>query len=241
MEEKKKSNKGLIVLVVILAILLVGSIGYICYDKIVLDKDINQVLSKTKRDLKASNEEKDKAVKNYKDAVSKIKKLEDKSNVSVDDKNYIISRIHSSDNMNIYAICNEGILYAYKGKMYFGSSTGDNFYDILYNDKPNKSNKSSGYSVINLGLKEDSVKKIIVTNNRFTRDSQQSIYFIMSDGSVRYYSTIDIVNNNYKTILKKYKVSDLDVVGCGKNDELGCLSLKYELTLIDGSKKVVEE
>ena len=31
--EKKKSNKGLIVLVVILAILLVGSIGYICYDK----------------------------------------------------------------------------------------------------------------------------------------------------------------------------------------------------------------
>ena len=239
--EKKKSNKGLIVLVVILVILLVGSIGYICYDKFVLDKDINQVLSKTKRDLKASNEEKDKAVKNYKDAVSKIKKLEDKSNVSVDDKNYIISRIHSSDNMNIYAICNKGIFYAYKGKMYFGSSNGDSFYDILYNDKPNKSNKSSGYSVINLGLKEDSVKKIFVTNNRFTRDSQQSIYFIMSDGSVRYYSTIDIVNNNYKTILKKYKVSDLDVVGCGKSDELGCLSLKYELTLMDGSKKVAEE
>lgn len=238
---EKNGNKCLIVLVVILAILLVGSIGYICYDKFVLDKDVNQVLSKAKRELKVSNDEKDKAVKDYKDAVSKIKKLEDKSNVSVDDKNYIISRIHSSDNMNIYAICNKGIFYAYKGKMYFGSNAGDNFYDILYNDKPNKSDKSSGYTVINLGLKEDSVKKIFVTNNSFTRDSQQSIYFIMSDGSVRYYSTIDVANNNYKTILKKYKVSDLDVVGCGKSDELGCLSLKYELTLMDGSKKVVEE
>lgn len=238
---EKKSNKGLIVLVVILAILLVGSIGYICYDKFVLDKDVNQVLSKTKNDLKVSNEEKDKAVKSYKDAVSKVKKLEDNSNSSVDEKNYIISRIHSSDNINIYAICNKGIFYAYKGKMYFGSSTGDNFYDILYNDKPNKSDKSSGYTVINLGLKEDSVKKIFVTNNSFTRDSQQSIYLIMSDGSVRYYSTIDIAHNDYKTILKKYQVSDLDVVGCGKSGELGCLSLKYELTLMDGSKKVVVE
>lgn len=36
MEEvkKKKSNKGLIVLVVVLIILLLGSIGYICYDKL---------------------------------------------------------------------------------------------------------------------------------------------------------------------------------------------------------------
>ena len=33
MEENKKSNKGLIVLVVILSIALLGAIGYICYDK----------------------------------------------------------------------------------------------------------------------------------------------------------------------------------------------------------------
>ena len=41
MEEKKKSNKGLIVLVVVLVIILLGLIGYICYDKFMAVEDVN--------------------------------------------------------------------------------------------------------------------------------------------------------------------------------------------------------
>ena len=37
MEVQKKSNKGLIILVVVLIVLLLGSTGYICYDKGVFD------------------------------------------------------------------------------------------------------------------------------------------------------------------------------------------------------------
>ena len=39
MEEKKKSNKGLIVLVVVLVIIFLGLIGYICYDKFMVVED----------------------------------------------------------------------------------------------------------------------------------------------------------------------------------------------------------
>ncbi|MGN0992554.1 MAG: hypothetical protein ACI4PE_01250 [Bacilli bacterium] len=39
MEENKKSNKGLIILVVILSILLIGAIGYICYDKLMVKEE----------------------------------------------------------------------------------------------------------------------------------------------------------------------------------------------------------
>ena len=39
MEENKKSNKGLIVLVVILSILLIGAVGYICYDKLMVKEE----------------------------------------------------------------------------------------------------------------------------------------------------------------------------------------------------------
>lgn len=38
MEEKKKNNKGLIVIIVILTVLLLGVVGYICYDKGVFDE-----------------------------------------------------------------------------------------------------------------------------------------------------------------------------------------------------------
>ena len=39
MEENKKSNKGLIVLVVILSVLLIGAVGYICYDKLMVKEE----------------------------------------------------------------------------------------------------------------------------------------------------------------------------------------------------------
>lgn len=39
MEENKKSNKGLIVLVVILSILLIGATSYICYDKFMVKEE----------------------------------------------------------------------------------------------------------------------------------------------------------------------------------------------------------
>lgn len=42
MEEKKKSNKGLIVLVVILIVISLGAITYICYDKGVFDKSVGE-------------------------------------------------------------------------------------------------------------------------------------------------------------------------------------------------------
>jgi hypothetical protein len=42
MEEKTKSNKGLIVIIVILIVLLLGVVGYICYDKGVFDELIEK-------------------------------------------------------------------------------------------------------------------------------------------------------------------------------------------------------
>ena len=232
--EKKKNNKGLIITIVILIILLLGLAGYICYDKYILDKDIYQTLEKCENDLKVSGKEKE-------DALNNVNQNEKNNLTSTNEKNYIVSKIHSDNDINVYAICNEGIFYAYNGNMYFGKSDNNNYYDIMYNSNPNTSDKKSGISVLNYNIKESDVKKIIVTNNNYTSDAQQSIYFIMSDGSVRVYSSIDIIYKDYKNILKKYKVSDLSVIGCGKTGELGCKTLKYELVLNDGSKKVVEE
>ena len=42
--EKKKSNKGLIITIVILIILLLGLAGYICYDKFLTSDEKNNAL-----------------------------------------------------------------------------------------------------------------------------------------------------------------------------------------------------
>lgn len=55
MEENKKSNKGLIVLVVILSILLIGAVGYICYDKFMAKED--SVTDNEPQEEKLSEEE----------------------------------------------------------------------------------------------------------------------------------------------------------------------------------------
>ena len=59
MEEKKKKNTGLKVLVVILTVLLIGAIGYICYDKGLFDKFVknNEPKQETKVEEKLSEEE----------------------------------------------------------------------------------------------------------------------------------------------------------------------------------------
>ncbi|MGM9879316.1 MAG: hypothetical protein ACI31R_04755 [Bacilli bacterium] len=53
--EKSKTNKGLVVMVVILSIALIGAIGYICYDKFMVKEDLKQ--EETPKEEKLSEEE----------------------------------------------------------------------------------------------------------------------------------------------------------------------------------------
>ena len=53
---EKKSNKGLIITIVILSILLLGSVGYIAYDKFYLNDEKETVKEEQKTEEKLSDE-----------------------------------------------------------------------------------------------------------------------------------------------------------------------------------------
>lgn len=84
MEEiQKKSNKGLIVFVIILIILLLGTTGYICYDKGLFDSLLGKEKSveKIKKEKKISEEE---VMKLHNNLMIKDGDLYSKSNINID-------------------------------------------------------------------------------------------------------------------------------------------------------------
>lgn len=227
---QKSKSKGLIVTVVILIILLLGLGGYISYDKLVIQKDNGEELTKVNNDLK--------------DANKRIKELE---KTATDEKYYMTTNSFASDkSMDIYTTGIFHVVYSYEGKMYFAHLNSDSdedqlenytVYDIIYSEDPTKSNEY--FEVIDLAIESEKVLRAKTTNNFYTSDAQQFIYIILKDGSVKRYNSLLEANTKGETVLKDYKVKDLKV-SCEGGWE-NCKSLTYELTLQDGSTKTVTE
>lgn len=211
---------------VILIILMLELGGYTAYDKLVIQKDNGEELTKLNNDLK--------------DANKKITELEqDKEKYSsVEEKNYIATNFYGQNkDINIYAIGYTFMVYGYDDSLYMAFDDGGdepaNLLNITVSEDPTKS--SDDYKVTNLNVKESDISKVVASNNFYTSDASSFAYIIYKDGTVkRYYVPSSSAEKN-DTVLKDYKVK------CGKTNEESCEILTYELTLQDGSTKTVTE
>ncbi|MGM9879073.1 MAG: hypothetical protein ACI31R_03520 [Bacilli bacterium] len=236
MREEKHKNTGLIVTIVILIVLLLGLGGYTAYDKLVIQKDNEEELTKVNDELKSAKE--------------KVAELEKENNKysSVEEKNYIVSNLNGENKeINVYGIGDYFLVYAYKNKMYVSSDNNNSYSEftinsVLYSEDPTKS--SDNYDVIKLEYDEKDVSKVLVTNDFSSSDARKYIYVILKDGTVKRHTTGGgIYDKKGKLVLKDYKVKDLRV-SCGGGWE-NCRKLSYiltyKLTLQDGTTKTVEE
>lgn len=233
MDDTRQKSKGLIVTVVILIILLLGLGGYMAYDKLIIQKDNEEELVKLNNDLKEANEK-----------VAELEQEKEKYS-SNEEKNYMTTNsFGSGKSINIYSYGLAHVIYSYEGKMYIAAfdlsedtEERGTVYDIIYAENPAESNQK--FKTKDLKIEEEKVVRVITTNNFYTSDAQQFIYIIFKDGSVKRYNFMGKTNIEGETVLKDYKVKDLEV-SC-KGGWENCKSLTYELTLQDGSTKTVTE
>ena len=94
MEDKKKSGKGLVVIIVILTVLLLGAVGYICYDKFYQKENTGKHLTvETQEDLVEQNlfKLKDISCQGEKVCAKEIK-------ISYNNKNHILKLLKKKKN-----------------------------------------------------------------------------------------------------------------------------------------------
>lgn len=95
---EKKSNKGLIVTIVILAVLLVGVSGYLVYDKVFTEKEIKEDSNETEDKQESDNKEQEELENNDK----KDDTLEEKGEaVSEKEKAKLLNVINDINNYNL--------------------------------------------------------------------------------------------------------------------------------------------
>lgn len=230
MDEPIQKSKGLIVTVVILIILLLGLGGYIAYDKLVIQKANEEELVELNNDLKEANEK-----------AAELEQEKEKYS-SIEEKNYIASNFYGKNkDLNIYAVGYTFMVYGYDNSLYMAIEDGGdepaNLLNITVSEDPTKS--SNGYEVTNLNVKESDISKVVASNNFYTSDASSFAYIIYKDGTVKRYFVNPLTAGKNDTVLKDYKVKDLEV-SC-KGGWENCKSLTYELTLQDGSTKTVTE
>ena len=246
MEEKKNKSTGKTVTIIILIILLLGLGGYLTYDKLVLDKNAKNNLEQTQDNLEIEK-------RKNKENTTKINKLEkdSKEQSNVEEKNYLVTNFHTiAEDIHIYSIGYDNVIYAYKGEMYASfdvhdpkDSTGNaklhDKLDIITATNPAKTSKSNNYyEVKKLNIKESEVNKVLTFDDLRTTDAQYNVYIIYKNGKVRgYYSGLGDLDQ-YSEIFKNYKVNDLRV-SCKKRGIAGCATVNYKLTLQDGTEKTV--
>ena len=182
---KQKSNKGVII---VLIILVLGLCTYIAYDKFVLDKDIktNEV---TQTNVKEESKNDNTTVE--------VKKEE----VPITDKSAFIISVSNDSANYLYCYIKDGILY-YSGDN--KSNDGQNkYFDVL---GASYSNNDNNY----IPIKEETltnIKRIKVFNEGTSVNPR--LYALTEDGKV--YSTSTYTGIDFKQVndLKDYQVDDL--------------------------------
>ena len=243
MEEKKNKSTGKTVTIIILIILLLGLGGYLTYDKLVLDKNAKNNLEQTQDNLEIEK-------RKNKENTTKINKLEkdSKEQSNVEEKNYLVTNFHTiAEDIHIYSIGYDNVIYAYKGEMYASfdvhdpkDSTGNaklhDKLDIITATNPAKTSKSNNYyEVKKLNIKESEVNKVLSFNDFTTTDAQYDVYIIYKNGKVH---ILHDASEDSGYAFKNYKVNDLRV-SCKKRGEFGCETVNYKLTLQNGTEKTV--
>lgn len=236
----EKKRTGFVVTIVILVILLLGLGGYVYYDKFVVVPDKDSKLSDVNEKY---NTLKDK----FNDLEEKLKNSSSNNYITYDEDN------NEKSAVNIYAIGYMNIIiYAYNGELYQvipkdhsgdGLDKVDSWMGMLNfargENDPTKADADSGLKIEKLNIKESEIEKVRITNNYLTSDANFNVYYIYKDGHVVKQSSYD--NSKKSTILKDYKVKDLNC-SCAKSNSIsGCSATKYTLTLQDGSVKEVTE
>jgi len=231
MDEKKKSNVGMIVLIVVICA-LVGVIGFLLGNKNFKEED-------TKLDDTVQGDNTNTSVNN--------------TNTSVENTNYIhvFEIVNNANGYNVYSyLGNQGwneLLIEYNGGLYYIEQTNqtsciyklysgnitfdDNLYDCSEED-------SSG-SIRNLNLKTSDISNAyIIQSNR--SDGASFIMVVFKNGTVNRYFFIESgrFNENY---FDGSKVSSIENYECSQyNYETGqCNEDKFTVKLQDGSTKEI--
>ncbi len=204
----KKKNTGL---VIVLVILLLGLVGYICYDKFVVSNEDDSALKEM--------------TSKYENAQNKIKEMESKLTSSTS-KNYIVNNEEGTkEDIHVYAIGYQGMAYTYNGEFYF--AYGYNDYESIFDGDVTKGTK--------LNIKESDINRVFIAKNYTASEPAVNVYFIYKNGSV------ERMNKGKVEVLKDYKVDDLRVKCNKRGDIGNCEVYSYDLTLQDGTTKTVEE
>ncbi len=180
---KKKDGKGLLIAFIISLLVIIGLVGFICYDKEI-------IFSKTEKNSKKEN------------VSSKVAKDQDKAEHYFNSKNLVIE---SKKCLN----CENGdydyLLSSYdhidEVKSYF--STNDNKTGMISIDIEEYNKKSgSNYSLSNTLLEYQFPKEIrnVIVSNIGQEELAPIVVFLMDDGTLNY---VDIqkglINNNLST------------------------------------------
>ena len=230
MEEKKKSNKGLIMIIVVLVILLLGSIGCIGYGYIKYDN-----FSKKYDELNNKYEEQNKDLESSKNVIENT------------GNNYIASQ----DGYNIYADFGFVQVIGYEGNLYLIESFNNignlakelvyyeddiKFIDDVYTIEAN-GDDTNAY-IVKLNIKEDDISKVMIFHYPAATDASYSIFLIYKTGEVKY------LRNGEKPVnlsgFENYKVKDIEKFYCSSGAKLTCKGLQVDAILQDGTSVVID-
>lgn len=250
MEENKKSNKGLIVLVVILSILLIGAIGYICYDKFMAKEE--PVADNEPQEEKLSEDE--------------VKKLNDSliaGNVSMFNGGYIFDKkLDFSYNIDDVSV---DIIFPYVVQKYIDENNivlSEKIGDICYNDESSSYKFFSSESAGKKLSKEDAfsitkdeidnyLKKIFNTDKIFELDdayfgkigeSNYSFVYFKEDNKLyltQYCSPgsdVDETGINSKVLSFDYSENEIKIYSKVSK----CLGLKNNIVCSNTGKAIEE-
>lgn len=241
--ETKKKSKGLIILVVVLSTVALGALAHIGYNKLYTEKNLKKEIVNLEAKYKKSNEELKKEKENNAANDSKIKDMENSFKES--STNYIQGDNRGEHRFYAFGGC-EGV-YSYKGEMYSVHNLG--ICGSLYHHDEEKFKNGSVSRELGdcksvwfhkYNIKEKDVYKVVINHAVGNGDPKVDKFFIMKDGTVKMFGFEEIYNKEKSKAFSKYKVKDINEE-CNNWVENGniCEKINYNLTLWDGSKKIV--
>ena len=224
----EKKNTGLIITIVVLVVLLFGLFGYVCYDKLYLEKRDDDSSSNIDNTSKAESD-------------------------NGSGKKYILSNSdlrESKLEYHIYAISSNAQIIAYNGEMYivfnhYENNPSDYVNDCLSNAKFNdnkyvcksNSDETKNNTIIKTNIKESEVYAASLSGSSLVKgDAKYYSFIIYNNGKVKAFLNEDPLND----VFKSYKVKNVHVYCAKEIDDIGSCKWEYKLSLKDGNTKILE-
>lgn len=234
MEDVKKSNRGLVVFLVVLVLLLLGGLGFGAYKYMELDKDYNKLIDDNKTMSEELNTTKDSLEKTNIDANSLkegyIKFGKDYKIYSLEQHNSATYSMVVGYNGNLYSIVAGQYGTMCISKISEAKFNSSNDYECkIDSDVDSYIHKFKG--------KESDLSKVAF-----------SISYNSTDGAkypILIYKSGEIETNNEETTkaLKDYKIKDFVSEECKELNGMECKKgkIEYKVVLQDGTEKIINK